>query len=562
MRNGLGALLLSSVVACSGAPTEESDASGADLTQAEAASALSSLIAHPETNLRGVGDAIVTLTGKSDTWTFFPFQQKTTAATAKDVSDDSASTFIVLGSSGAIFLLDVSTGACAGTAPSGVDIGAAGQRLHTDVLAKDTASTQMLRVAAFPGSALFEVAAGKLIDVVGEAGAKIAASGVGSRIASTSRELAAKVVGYFTSTAETKALDTTTAAATDVATKTAVKATDSGASSVGKAVVKLGDATDGKVEIKVAKVEPSAAVVVAPKTELAVLQAKTSGAVAVTVDDGVKLISGRANSVWTPEADITDMVGLWQHPDTGATFLIDATITAADQKAFAANGFEEIWMLPSAAIDALSKGTSQLAIGSGDAIVAAHSDGAARALAQSANNILVKSWDSSVLTLSDAEFMKTSAFKTIDAVASRAITSVKNLPVVSIVGTDAAKVSASLLDKTIARAIPLLGNMGIQASSDTVKSVMKGFLPETDGGTSATLPVKASGGTTASVALPAGDDSAPATPAAAAEDSTTPLAHKASAGGCSSAPGNTGGDVGALALGLAVVLVASRRRRS
>ena len=561
MRNGLGALLLSSAIACSGASAEESAASGADLTQAEATSVLSSLIAHPETNLRGVGDAVVTITGKSDTWTLYSFQQKTNAATAKNVADDTASTFLVLGSSGAIFLVDVSTGACAGAAPSGVDIGAAGLRLHADVLAKDTSSTQMLKVAAFPGSALFEVAAGKLVDVVGAAASKIAESGIGERVAGTTKELAAKVVGYFTSTAETKAVDTTTAAATEVATKAAVKTTESGPSAVAKAVVKLGDATDGKVEVKVAKVAPGTALIVAPPSELAVLTSKTSGAVAVTVDDGVKLIEGRSDSVWTPETDITDMVGLWQHPDTGATFLVDPSFTSAELKAIQDNGFQEIWMLPSAAIDAISKNTSQLAIGSGDAIVAAHSDGAERALSQSASNIILRNWDASVLTMSDADFMKTPAFKAMDAIASRAITSVKNLPLVTLLGDGATKVPASLLDKTIARAIELLGNMGIKASGSTVKSVMTGYVPDSDAGSSATIPVTdaGSGSVTTSVALPSGDESGSATPAAE-EDATTPLAHKASAGGCSSAPGSTGGDVGALALGLAVVLVARRRR--
>lgn len=560
MRNGVGALLLSTAIAstgfaCAGSPSEESAESGADLTAAEATTALSALIAHPESNLGGVGNSVSTITGKTQTWTLYPYQPSsavTSATASKNVANGNASVFLVIGSGGAIFLTDLATGACAGAAPPGVDLGKAGAALGADIAAQNAApTTQSLHVQGGLGWDLLADAAGKRVwDVLASAGAKIADSRIATVVVSATKDAFTNTVAFFSKSAEKATTDAVEGSATK-------KAAD--------ALGKLGEAADGKVEVKVVKAETSAPVSVLRATDEAVLKGKTSGAVATTLAGGVKLIEAEPASVWPIGEQLSFLTEL--EAPSGARAVV-GPLSAADQKILADNGYKQALVLPSSEVPAIAAGTSKVAIPKDALIVEALSDGAGVSIREASGQYVLPFFDEATLALPDAQFVKEPVVQATRGFLNRLFSSSKDLPKITVAGDGASKVPQSLMQRAIARAVALLKNMGVNVrdagASTLMMNAVSGYVPDgsSDGGISTTFPtLDAGAGTSTATTLPSGDDDSSSAPAAAPDEtSDAPLAHKAAAGGCSSVPGNAGGDVGALALGLAVVLVARRRR--
>lgn len=587
----LSSIGLATVIACSACSPgniEEAESSEDALTSEEASKELGDLIEHPEQNLRGVGDELFRIDGAKGAWAFYPYHPETTPSTSATVADDAEECFLVVGSNGEVALVDLATGAGAVAAPKGTTIAAVAEQLRADIAAS-RGSTTALKPMGLPGlNALVDGLASKLTSAVEAVVAKVADSTIVKSVVAATKDLTERALTYFNESPAVKA-------EVEAAPRTVVKegevlpplkaapdelpalpapviiegTVNTGPVVVARALTRLAEGTErGVIELKAARVEPSAPLVIRRPTDLAVLQKHTSGRIATTVEEGVALVESRPTSVWTPGNNPTEVLPLWTGAKPGTEFVIHADVSAEVAKGLVAAGHKPIWVVPAKTVEALAEGNAKAPFGAADAVIESRSDGAARAIFSAAKRYVIPAWDDSLLRAPDDAFMNSAIFKGVDGLAARAVAKAE-LPAIEIVAKAGTEVTESLLAKTIARATKLLAGLGVPVVEPTVRQAFLGSIipdpkaapapndgpvakpaetpDETDLTEEPTLP---------ELTTPEGDETT------AAPENAGPLRGKKTASdGCSmGAAGTSNGGV-CVALALGLLITAHRRRR-
>ena len=195
------ALFLVAAIGCSsqGADDEETDDA---LTATEASTELAKIVGRPETSLRGIGDPVLRVQGAQESWTFYPFHAETTLKTAKSVADETESAFLVVGSSGAMLLVDVATGAGAASVPEGTTTQEFAERLQADLHAANASTNASIHPNGLPGKGMVDALSGKITSATERIAAKLAKGGYVARAVAATKEKASRVVGYLLSRRE------------------------------------------------------------------------------------------------------------------------------------------------------------------------------------------------------------------------------------------------------------------------------------------------------------------------------------------------------------------------
>ncbi|MFO0668117.1 MAG: hypothetical protein U0235_00630 [Polyangiaceae bacterium] len=506
----LSALLLVGALGCSAASSDE-DVTDDALTAEQASTELAELVAHPETSLRGVGDPVLRVQGKEELWSFYPYHPDTTVKTAATVADDEESAFLVVGSSGAILLIDVTTGAGAASVPEGTTAQEVAARLQADMHAMNAtsataneSSTSSVHTNALPGAGLVTALRDKLTTTTEKIADKLKEGGFVARAVAATKEKASQVAGYFmgheststappaTTTTPTTTTTTTPAApSTTAPTEPASKVSKllKGPAEVALAIAKLAKRTVTAIENKVTGTTPSAedraipveSVTTEPTSKLSLrrpsdadfLKTKTSAEVAVNAKDATALVDKRPDTVWTPGADPADIVQSWTGSPPHAEVLVGDDIEKSSLQKLKDAGHKAVWVVKAETVKAIEEVKADLPFHKDEPIAETRSDGATRAVLSAAKTYLVKAWDESLLKMSDEAFMKTPIFQAIDALASRHANG-DELPKIDLVGDG---VAGDLLAATIKRATELLKKLGVEIADDLVLPAIHGAKP-------------------------------------------------------------------------------------
>lgn len=619
----LSALLLVGALGCSASSSDDEESDDA-LTAAQASTELAELVAHPETSLRGVGDPVLRVQGAQEVWSFYPYHPDTTVKTAAAVADDEENAFLVVGSSGAILLIDVTTGAGAASVPEGTTAQEVAARLQADMHAMNEAaasasSTSSVHTTAIPGAGLVTALHDKLTNTTEKIAEKLKEGGFVARAVAATKEKASQVAGYFmgheatsappsasTPTTTTTPTPTTTTPTTTTPAPTPAPTTKTGTllkgpAEVALAIAKLVKRTVTAIENKVTGATPSAedraipvesvttdassAISVRRSSDADFLKTKTSSEVAVSAKDATSLVERRPDSVWTPGADPADIVQSWTGSPPHAEVLVAEDVPKSSLEKLKEAGHKALWVVRAETVKAIEEAKADLPFHKDEPIAETRSDGATRAVLSAAKTYLVKSWDESLLKMSDEAFMKTPIFQAIDALASRSLKG-DELPKIDLVGDG---VATDLLGATIKRAIELLKKVGVEIADDVILPAIHGAKPAATPPKTTTPPTTPP--TTPTTSTPPTTTTTPTTPSPSSEPDdagvTAPLPaddgpvllpptsnQKSDAGtkhaakpqvdgGCAIGGSSSGSDLGggALVFGLAALSLGRARRR-
>jgi hypothetical protein len=524
----LCAAVLVGLVACADNAGDDVQDTTDAITAAQAAGELERIIQSP-TRLKGVEDPVHEVRGEGGaTWTFYPYHAPDTLADA-----DEASLFLVAGSRGEIFFVDVVSGAAAGATPPGIVIEDAARRLGRDLKASS------VKTQAVPGAQAVANSLGeRLSSSVAGLMTKLANGGFVRDITGLARAWGSKVVAYFTGST----------------------AKETAPASLSKKIVALGE-SDVKVKSVGSSATPAKPIAIRTPTNLEILSSKTTGPVAVTLETGTALIKNRPNpTIWAPEGELLGNVPVLQNGRTGELILTHGDVPMNVAEELSARGFRIIWILPSRVVKGVADGS--IAVRSGDALIESTSAETSRALSRSASQYAVKAWEEHLLlSKTDEELIKTPAFQIVEALAMR-VNAGGPLPRAAIVPAGTGSVTKGQLARLVERAATILSGLGTRVNAAAVMDLFDGLVEDImdspDAGDAAAPPAP----TTSTEAAPATTTTAetgePIVAERSAKSSTTPtFGRKAKDDGCSAAPGSA--PSGALLLG--VVLAASMLAR-
>jgi uncharacterized protein (TIGR03382 family) len=529
LRRLLCAAVFLGLAACADTAGDDVEGSADAITAAQAAGELERIIQNP-TRLKGASDPVHEVRGEGgSTWTFYAYHATDTLSDADD-----ASLFLVAGSGGEIFFVDVVSGAAAGAVPPGIVLEDAARRLARDLKGGEGP----LKPQAVPGAQGVASSLGsRLAGSVGRMASALAESGFVRSVTGVARSWGTKISSYFAGSA----------------------AKETAPATLSKKVASLGESNVKVKSVAISGSTPAKPIAVrAAPTNLQILSSKTTGPVAVTLESGTALIKGRPSpTIWAPEGEILDMVPALQNVRTGAELILPhGDVPPAVAEELAKRGFRIIWIFPSRAVQGVADGS--IVVRSGDAIIESTSAETSRALVRSASQYLVKGWDDQLLSKSDDELMRTPAFQIVDAVATR-VREGGLLPRVQIVGTT----TKSQLTRLVDRVATILAGLGTRVNAVAVMAQFDGFLADVldapDGGTVGATPAP----TTSTEAPPVtstSESGEPVVPETTAPPPRPGLGRKAKDDGCSAAPGSSPGAASFIGLALAAALLARRRR--